>query len=140
MFKNYLQFLKENDLDLGGLGDFGADKEKKKEEAPDPEKEIEKKKKEERKKAEEERERVVSVEREKIEKAMKTTSQDFRDKFEEAIMKAVKADERVEYHGLILNIQRYQIPLAKDGMQDEIEKISPIVSALQNLNKNEYKG
>jgi hypothetical protein len=138
MLKNYLQFLYEAGLDLGGLGDLGGDE--KKEPPPDPEKEIAKKKKEQAEKEEKARDRVVARERESIEKAMPHTSEDFRREFEEPIMKAVKDDNRVEYHGIILNIQRYQIPLAKDGMTDEIDKISPIVAALQNLNKNEYKG
>jgi hypothetical protein len=65
---------------------------------------------------------------------------DFRDKFEQRIMKAVEEDDRVEYHDLILDIQTFQIPMAQNQEGDEIDATAPVIKIIQNLNKNEYRG
>jgi|688.fasta_scaffold96830_3 hypothetical protein len=137
MLKNYKDFLFEEglDLDLGGLGG-----DKKKEAPPDPEKEIAKEKAKKRKAAQKERgEQLDSAEKE-LKKILPKTPQDFRDKFEKRIMKAVEEDDRVEYHDLVLDIQTFQIPMAQNQEGDEIDATAPIIKVIQRLNKNEYRG
>ena len=135
MLKNYKDFLLELDLSLGDMG--GGDK---KEPPPDPEKEIAAEKEKKRKKAEKVRAAQLDKAEAAIRKAIEKTDTAFKNKFEKRIMDALDDDDRVIYHDLILDIQRYQIPLSKDQDEEEIYDISPIVSELQKLNANEYRG
>ncbi len=138
MLKNYKEFLLEGGLDLGGLGDMGGDK--KKEEAPDPEKEIAKEKEKKRKAARKERNEQLDKADADIKDAIAKTSTDFRTKFEKRIFAALEEDDRVKYHDLILDIQTFEIPMSKNQEDAEINAISPIIKTLQDLNKNEYRG
>lgn len=135
MLKNYKQFIFEAGLDLGDLGG-----EKKKEEVPDPEKEIAKAKEKKRKKAAKERAIQLDTAETELKKALEKTADDFNEKFKKRLMDALDDDDRVKYHVLVLDIQRYSIPLARQQQDDEIYDISPIIRILQDLNRNEYKG
>lgn len=135
MLKKYKDFL--NELDLG-LGDTGGGE--KKQEAPDPEKEIEKMKEKKRKKAQKERAEQLDNAEEDIRAALKKTPKDFNSKFEKRILDALDDDDRVIYHNLITDIQSYEVPKAREQQVDAIEAISPIIKAIQKLNSNEYKG
>jgi hypothetical protein len=137
MLKNYKQFIFEAGLDLG---DLGGGEEKKKEAAPDPEKEIAKIKEKKRKKAAKERAAQLDAAEADLKKALEKTPDDFNEKFKKRLMDALDEDDRVNYHNLVLDIQRYSIPLAKQQQDEEVLDISPIIKILQDLNKNEYKG
>lgn len=138
MLKNYKDFLLEFDL---GMDVGGGDEEKKgKEDAPDPEEEIAKEKKKRRKKAEAEREKKLDAAEVELKKIISEAPQDFRSEFEKEIMKALEEDDRVMYHTLVLNIQRWQMPKAKDQDEESIEKTAPVIRVLQRLNQNEYRG
>ena len=135
MLKNYKEFLLESGLDLAGLGG-----DQKKEPPPDPEKEIAKEKAKKAKAARKERNEEPADAKSELKTVLSKTPQDFRDKFEQRIMKAVEEDDRVEYHDLILDIQTFQIPMAQNQEGDEIDATSPVIKIIQNLNKNEYRG
>jgi hypothetical protein len=137
MLKNYKQFIFEAGLDLGDLG--GDDGEKKKD-TPDPEKEIAEIKEKKRKKAAKERSALLDAAEVKLKKALEKTPDDFNEKFKKRLIDALDDDDRVKYHVLVLDIQRYSIPLARQQQDDEIYDISPIIKILQDLNRNEYKG
>jgi hypothetical protein len=140
MLKNYKDFLYELDLGLGDLGGGDDKKDKKKEETPDPDKEIAKAKEKKRKKAKEARAKELDVAEADIKKQLAKTPTDFREEFEKPIADALDNDDRVEYHTLILNIQRWQMPKAKEQDEDAIDSVSPIVKILQDLNDSEYRG
>jgi len=133
--KLFEEFINEEGLDLGGLG--GGGEEEKKE--VDPEKEIEKAKKKEKKENEAARKKEIEAANKRLDVAFKKAPADFKEKFEKRINDAVKADDRVKYHDLILDIQRYQMPLAKDGEQDEVEETGDFIEIIQDLNKTEYR-
>ena len=135
--KSYTQFLNEAGLDLG-LDDAGGGE--KKEKAPDPEEEIAKARKERRVKADKERNKVLDKAEDGLKVALKKTPADFNDKFEKRIMDALDKDDRVAYHDLIIDIQRFEIPKVKNHQEDEVLNIAPVTKILQGLNKNEYKG
>jgi hypothetical protein len=135
MLKNYKEFLLESGLDLAGLGG-----DQKKETPPDPEKEIAKEKAKKAKAARKERNEELADAKSELKTVLSKTPQDFRDKFEQRIMKAVEEDDRVEYHDLILDIQTFQIPMAQNQEGDEIDATAPVIKIIQNLNKNEYRG
>jgi acyl-CoA reductase-like NAD-dependent aldehyde dehydrogenase len=137
MLKNYKDFLNEDGLDLS-LDDLGGDK--KKEEAPDPAKEIAKAKEKKLKKAEKARAEELDAAEEKLKDAFKKTSSDFRTDFEKRIMDALDDDDRVSYHVIITDIQASQVQNVKDGMEKEVEATAPVIKVLQSLNKNEYRG
>jgi hypothetical protein len=139
MLKNYKQFIFEAglDLDLGGLG---GDEKKKKETPPDPEKEIAKIKKKKRETAAKERAAELDAAESELQSDLKKAPDDFKEKFQKRLKDALDDDDRVIYHNLILDIQRYQMPLARQQQDEEIYDISPILKVLQTLNKNEYKG
>jgi len=135
--KSYTQFLIEAGLDLG-LDDAGGGE--KKEKAPDPEEEIAKARKERRVKADKERNKVLDKAEDDLKLALKKTPTDFNDKFEKRIMDALDRDDRVAYHDLIIDIQRFEIPKVQNHQEDEVLKIAPVTKIIQRLNKNEYKG
>lgn len=137
MLKNYKQFIFEAGLDLG---DLGGGEEKKKEAAPDPEKEIAEIKEKKRKKAAKERSALLDAAEVKLKKALEKTPDDFNEKFKKRLIDGLDDDDRVKYHVLVLDIQRYSIPLARQQQDDKIYDISPIIKILQDLNRNEYKG
>jgi hypothetical protein len=137
MLKNYTEFLNEGGLDLG-LDNLGGDK--KKEKAPDPDKEIAKAKEKKRKKAEKKRAAELDEAEDKLKEAFKKTPSDFREKFEKRVLDSLEDDDRVTYHDLITDIQTFEAPKEKDGLQKEVEASEPIIKILQDLNKNEYKG
>jgi len=137
MLKNYTEFLNEGGLDLG-LDDLGGDK--KKEEAPDPKKEIAKAKEKKRKKAAKERAEQLDAAEEGLKDAFKKTSSDFKSEFEKRVMDALEDDDRVKYHDIITDIQTSQVQKVKDGMEKEVEATEPVIKILQDLNKNEYRG
>ena len=136
MLKNYKDFLFELDL---SLGDAGGEGEKKKE-APDPDKEIAKEKAKKAKKERKERNEVIDKAEAKMKEALDGTTDSFRKKFEDRIKDAIDQDDRVKYHDLVLDIQRWGIPLVKQGKGDEVESASPVVKILQGLNRDEYRG
>ena len=141
MLKNYRDFLLEAGLDLGGLGDAGGGEGgEKKGDVPDPEKEIAEKKKKKRKAAQKERAEELDKAEEELTEILKKAPKDFRDAFEKRIMKALEKDDRVVYHDLVLDIQTYQIPMARDNRAADIDATAPVVKILQRLNKNEYFG
>lgn len=133
------EFIKEEEggLDLGGLGGDPAGGGKEKE--VDPEKEIEKAKKKEKKEEDAARKKVVDAAKKKMVKAFKAAPRDFLEKFEKRIKKAVEEDDRVVYHDLITDIQRYQMPLSREGQTEEVEKTGDFIEILQDLNKTEYR-
>lgn len=137
MLKNYRDFLNEGGLDLG-LDDLGGDK--KKEATPDPKKEIAKAKEKKRKKAAKERAEQLDKAEADLKNAFKKTSSDFKADFEKRIMDALDDDDRVTYHDIITDIQSSQIENVKNGLEKEVESTIPIIKALQELNKNEYRG
>jgi hypothetical protein len=137
MLKNYKQFIFEAGLDLG---DLGGGEEKKKETPPDPEKEIAKIKKKKRETAAKERAAELDAAESELQSDLKKAPDDFKEKFQKRLKDALDDDDRVVYHNLILDIQRYQMPLARQQQDEEIYDISPILKVLQKLNKNEYKG
>lgn len=137
MLKKYSDFLLELNL---GLGDLGGGDDKKKEPPPDPEKEIAKEKEKKREKAAKERAAILDKAESDLTDALKKTPSDFNEKFKKRILDSLEDDDRVIYHNLILDIQSYEVPMAHDQNTDDISDISPVISTLQMLNKNEYRG
>lgn len=135
MLKTYKDFLLELDLDMGGMGG-----EEKKEPPPDPEKEIAKAKAKKRKAANEKRTKELDAAEATIQKGFEETDAAFITAFKKRILDALDDDDRVIYHNLIIDLQRYEMPLAADQDKDEISGISPIIKSLQSLNANEYRG
>lgn len=140
MLKNYKDFLLELDLGLGDIGGGDEGKDKKKEETPDPDKEIEKEKEKKRKKAEKVRKAKLDAAEEKIREDLPKTPSDFQDEFKKDIFDAIDDDDRVQYHDLILRMQRWGMPKAKEQDEDSIDSVSPIIKTFQDLNSNEYRG
>jgi hypothetical protein len=137
--KLFEEYLVEAGLDLGDLGGDAGGDDKKKDKEVDPEEEIAKAKKEEREKEEKKRNAQIEKAEGKLDTAFKEAPEDFSTKFEKRIREALKKDDRVLYHDIILDIQRWQIPVAKDQDTDKIEKTAPFISILQDLNKSEYR-
>lgn len=135
MFKNYTQFLQEAGLDLG----VGGGEEKKKK-APDPKEVIAKEKKKRSEKADKLRNKILDKAEEDLTIAFKKTPKEFNEKFEKRIMDSLDRDDRVAYHNLILDIQRFQMPKVRNSQDDEILDMLPVLKIVQSLNKNEYKG
>jgi hypothetical protein len=139
--KNYQEFLyEETDKDPLGLGADTStqDKEKKKEEPVDPEVEVEKERKKREAEVEKARKKVLDKEKSRLEELLPGTISSFQEKFTDRLKKAINQDDRVEYRDLVLDIQRFQMGLAKEQQEDAITEISPIIELIQRLNKSEY--
>jgi hypothetical protein len=140
--KLFEDFLEEDELDdiLGDTGDGGgekegADKEKKKEEKPDPIKKLQ----DEEKKKEEKSEENFDQYMDKKEKELSQKFDEYpkiKDEIGEDVLKKVQSRDRVQIHNAANELIYLQVKYEKAGDTDTVENIGKIKEIVDDLDRS----
>lgn len=140
--KLFEDFLEEDELDdiLGDTGDGGgdkegADKEKKKEEKPDPIKKLQ----DEEKKKEQKSDEHFDEYMDKKEKELSKMFDDFpkiKDEVGDEIIKMVQSRDRVQIHNAANELTYLQVKYEKAGQTDIVSDISKIKEIVDDLDRS----